>query len=459
MSGELHLVEHRTLCGLGEQMAAVVPNAGAPPEIPPPGGDLADALALQRAHSSLRAWYLRAVAEHTQHHWRTPPTGAQIPFPGAPGGYDFAYDRQHPPTHLEARLVGDGRAAGGLLFSSGMGALCSIFQALGHLLGDDGALIARASYFETLTLLRLGPYARRWRRARTDAEFADSLARLPVDVVLVEPVPYDWDLCPVDSSVLGPALDRCSLPPVVVVDTTLTPASPPLDRLLDELRARAALLVVVRSGIKLDQAGLELTNLGIVEWWPGQGRPRLDAWAATLAACRVVNGTTLTWQESCALAPAFVLDLAQLTSHAERVGANNRHLTSRLRQTGSLFTDRAPSDAAWRLPFFVLALRENTPEAARDLAGLLAGEQRRRGLGWQMSGSFGFRSPRFETILPEEQSRPEEPAQAVLKVAAGAMDGAQLEAIGTLLEELVQFDSINDVRRAWTPISHAGGAP
>jgi hypothetical protein len=439
-------------------MATVVPNAGAPPALPSPDDDLASALELQRAHGSLRAWYLRAVAEHTRHHWRTPPTGAQIPFPGAQGGYDFAYDRQHPPTCLEERLVGSGRAAGGLLFSSGMGALCSVFQALGFLLGDDGALIARASYFETLTLLRLGPYAKRWRRARTDEELADALGRFPVDVVFVEPVPYDWALTPVDSSVLGPALDRCPQPPVVVVDTTLTPTGPSLDHLLNELRMRASLLVVVRSGIKLDQAGLELTNLGVVEWWAGRGHRRNEAWAATLAACRVVNGTTLTWAESCALAPAFVLDPVQLSSHAAQVGGNSHRLASRLCQTGELFADCAPTDASWRIPFFVLALRENGREAARALAGLLAGEQRRRGLGWQMSGSFGFRSPRFETILPEEQSRPGEQPQAVLKVAAGAMDGAQLKAIATLLAELVHFDSIDDVRRAWTPIPRVGGA-
>jgi hypothetical protein len=227
---------------------------------------------------------------------------------------------------------------------------------------------------------------------------------------------------------------------------------------LNELRVRASLLVVVRSGIKLDQAGLELTNLGVVEWWPGRGHPRYEAWAATLAACRVVNGTTLTWAESCALAPAFVLDPVQLSSHAAQVGGNSHRLASRLCQTGELFADCAPIDASWRIPFLVLAMRENGREAAQALAGLLAGEQRRRGLGWQMSGSFGFRSPRFETILPEEQSRPGEPPQAVLKVAAGAMDGAQLEAIATLLAELVQFDSIDDVRRAWTPIPHVGGA-
>lgn len=458
MSGELHLVEYKMLCSLGDQMAVVVPSAGAPPALPSPDSDLASALALQRAHGTLRAWYLRAMTEHTRHHWRTPPTGARIPFPGAQGGYAFAYDRQHPPSCLEKRLVGSGQAAGCLLFSSGMGALCSVFQALGFLLGDDGALIARASYFETLTLLRLGPYAKRWRRARTDEELADALGQLPVDVVLVEPVPYDWALTPVDSALIGSALAQCPEPPVIVVDTTLTPSGPSLEHLLNELRVRASMLVVVRSGIKLDQAGLELTNLGIVEWWPGRGRPRDDAWAATLAACRVVNGTTLTWAESCALAPAFVLDPVHLSSHAAQVGGNNHRLASRLCLAGELFADCAAPDLSWRVPFFVLALRENGQQAARALAGLLAGEQQRRGLGWQMSGSFGFRSPRYETILPEEQSRSGEPPQAVLKVAAGAMGGAQLEAIATLLEELVQFDSIDEVRRAWTPIPHVGGA-
>ncbi len=142
MSGELHLVEYKMLCSLGDQMAVVVPSAGAPPALPSPDSDLASALALQRAHGTLRAWYLRAMTEHTRHHWRTPPTGARIPFPGAQGGYAFAYDRQHPPSCLEKRLVGSGQAAGCLLFSSGMGALCSAFQALGFLLGDDGALRA-----------------------------------------------------------------------------------------------------------------------------------------------------------------------------------------------------------------------------------------------------------------------------------------------------------------------------
>ncbi|GAB4512420.1 MAG: hypothetical protein Tsb0019_09000 [Roseibium sp.] len=450
-----HLAEHRRLADVISAMTGAVGRLEVAHPSALPDGSLAADLALQAHVDCIRAGYLTALGRLTAQRWRTPPTGTPIPFPGSGDAYDYAYDRQHPPLALESRLSRQsGRQA--MLCSSGMAALHVVLQGLGHYLARDGRLVALASYFETLTLLRLGPFAETWSRAMSSDQLAERILEPETAVILIEPVRYDWNLSTEDWSPVLEALSARSDPPVVILDTTLCATVPALADLMDRLQLVASLVIDVRSGLKLDQLGFELANVGVVEWTV---RPdcedRFRPLASILPACRVATGATLTWPDACALAPAFVFDRDAVGTYAKGVFETNRALARAMPRPSALFSHVTYPDGPWVAPFVIFGLRTGGSDAYRGLARLIHQEQHRRGLNWQMSGSFGFRSSRFETILPDEQARPGEDPEGVLKVACGCYAGAQFQAIVELLQELSEFPDLETAARVWGRSCHA----
>lgn len=410
--------------------------------------------AIARAHTALRGMYLRAVADKTSQHWRTPPTGAQIRFPGADLVYDYAYDRQHPPLGLERRLEFCGPATtrihGGMVCSSGMSAILVALQALGYIHGNSRPRLgALASYFETLTLLKLTPFAGAWRRLFRSEELADGIRARRYGVIYIEPVRYDWDLGTVDWDMILDALASTDEKPAIVLDTTLSGGASALDAVLEALaRAGAPLLVALRSGLKLDQEGLELGNLGVIQWSAREGENPYSHFGRIAGACRVVSGATVGWPEACALAPSFVLDPSRLKAYTASIFDNQRALREGLASRGALFRSITYPAEPWGAPFLFLRLRDGGADVYRRLAALLAREAARRGLRWVMSGSFGFRTERFETILPTEQGRTGEAPEGVLKIVAGSFQGEQFRRILALLQELLSFDELDEAARA-----------
>jgi hypothetical protein len=423
------------------------------PNLPEPDGSLTADKCIQDSISTIRKEYLLGISSLTSGRWRTPATGELVTFPGADAGYDYAYDRQHPPRMLEQRLLA-GEMSGALLCSSGMSALNVVIQGLAHLLQRPGRLVAFAGYFETLTLLRIGAFAGRWTHARSESQLIELVTESEIDVLLLEPVRYDWSLGILDWKPLCDALEELDRRPVIVVDTTLCGDCDALDQMLCGLRKTGSTVLRVRSGIKLDQHGLELANLGVIEWFIGSSSYDSSAdLGAVLSACRVVLGATLTWPDACSLAPEFVLMSHCLREYSAGVFTTNRKLYDSIPRPNLLFSDVVHPPPPWPAPFVLLKLNHGSDTNYRKLTMLMQAEQNRRGLSWQMSGSFGFRTSRYETILTEEQRRPKEAPEGVLKITAGRYAGAQFVSIIELINELASFVDIDDVHRAWNKTS------
>lgn len=413
-----------------------------------PGDALEAEKRLTHAHGHLRAGYLQAMAARTSLRWRTPATGRMERFPGSDFRYDHAYDRQHAPQGLEARLgnIFPHRAHAAQLCASGMSALHGALQALATL-GDERPLFALASYFETHTLLKLSSYANRWRRPDDSAELAAAIAGGECGVALIEPVQYDWLLGDCDWDAILAALARSPRLPVLLLDSTLSGGCPRWASILSKLiDSPAPLVLCARSGLKLDQQGLELANLGVQEGWSSDAA-LLARFSRAARAARVVSGCGVGWEQACQLAPSFVLHSACLEDYSRRIFASARRLREEVELSGELFAQTVPPAGGWDVPFVFYRLRDGGSDAYRQLAALLEAEARRRGLSWQMSGSFGFRSDRFETILPDEYGK--FTPGGVLKVAAGCYQGARFEAILDLLNELASFDTLAQARQAW----------
>ncbi len=412
---------------------------------------------LQAMTTRVRARFLEGIASITSRRWRTPPDGVPMPFPGSEHPYAYTYDRQHPPKALESRFSVDS-TTGVVLCSSGMAALNTVFQAFNFLLDERLKLAAFASYFETLSLLRIGPFANRFSRAGTEAELAEVISSEDVGIVLLEPVHYDWRLWTTRWSDILTALSGRAYPPIVILDTTLTGICPEQSAIIQELRAVVPTVVNIRSGIKLDQQGLELANLGLVEYWCDDPSV-FEKIGRTLRTCRSICGATLTWSAACALASQHIFGPESTIRYSQQVFDTARDLAERVRGAGDLFSAVSFPAPPWAAPIVVLELAEGGNDNYRDLATTLDQAQEVRGLTWQMSGSFGFRTHRFETILPDELLRQGETHAGALKIAAGCYAGARHEGIVELLQELSSFSDLETARKKLGGRHHSlGGA-
>lgn len=448
---ELHIIA-------GELAAGVEKDAGPWLQLLPElrQNTLATDIALKRAHGELRTLFLREVGLITSQHWRTPPTGQRVRFPGTSLNYDYAYDRQHPPLAIEARLqhqdpADENRNKGVIACSSGMSALLVTLLSLGFLDAQQPTIGVLAGYFETLTLLRLSPFAGAWQRVASAEALAEGIRQRRHRVIFIEPVQYDWKLGVVNWAPVLEAINDADDPPVVVIDTTLSGTSAQwLSVRRELLRSRTPLLICVRSGLKLDQEGLELANLGIIESWELSDEVSAPRFQQTASACRVVTGSGIGWPEACCLSPGFVLDPTRTDAYCANVFQTNRAMFKEVVMSGTLFTSAVHPPSPWGAPFVLYQLREGDAAAYKQLAYLLHSEAERRSMDWAMSGSFGFRTDRYETILPSEQSRCGEDPGGVLKVAAGSYQGARFQHIVDLLNELASFHSLDEVRRVWS---------
>lgn len=420
--------------------------------------DLATDNQIQAEIARLRAGFLAGTGEFASRTWLTPATGEQVKFPGTDKTYRFCYDRQHTPEILERRIRSSGpdlgRRGHAILCGSGMAAINTLLQSLAHVT-DAGRrrMGAFASYFETHSLFRMSAFADSWSRVTQPDELLVAVRGSVLPVLYIEPVQYNWSLDTVPWAELLSAFSLADEPPITILDTTLSGQSTAVEQLLAQLAATPCpLLVRVRSGLKLDQEGLELASVGVLEWWPRADlASRYDRLAHLADAFRTISGSGLCRAAACALSPPFVLDRGWGRSFAEGVFASNRALFELLQLSGALFSSKVYPCRPWDSPFVLLTLTRDCSTEYIRLAALIQREAKRRGLSWIMSGSFGFRTERFETILPGEQLRVGETSAGVLKVAAGRYRGARFWGIVDLLNELASFDTLKEAEAAWRP--------
>ena len=383
-----------------------------------PSGDFAhQERHLDEAAWNLRQWWLR-LAHRPADKMPKSPCGGQSTRIASGAKIDFGYERDLDESVLEQRSEGYVEAIPGwsndlVLFRSGQAALSALLQlAIGCWGGSEPLMIAHSgAYFETVALLQAWP-SRILQRSDNKQ-----------DLVIAEPVWCDGRFgC-------GTIID----PPrrILLVDTTMVGPNYNLRPYLD---GRCPIVVAYSSGLKLDQAGLELANVGFARIYTRNSAESANGIATRLREIRTLTGTGLTLDELSALSAPWFMDRNYVDRYTDSIFANNRAFAQGIGTKSNLFADAChPSliDPEANAPFCALELHDPTREHYRRLLMIVENEIDRRGLLAANGGSFGFRGHRFQLVTPSTNE-----GRTFLRIALGWRDGFSRTGLCDLFEEL-----------------------
>ena len=345
---------------------------------------------------------------------KSPCIDTPIPHLASGSAVAFGYERELDISVLEGRGTAyagcfNGWSTEVVICRSGQAALtCLLHYAIARW-GDEGRLtsVHAGSYFETTSLLGLWPDRVLTPRGRDDE----------VDLLLLEPVGCDGQFWLPGSL---PSVRRATL-----MDITLAGPAHDVGRYL----SRAPMLFAFSSGLKLDQAGLELANVGIIRIYAR--RAEAGYVARELRRIRGLTGAGLTLDELSALSAPWFLSRPYAEKYVAGIFANNKALAMAIGQRPLFEQACHPSTihAGDDAPFCALMLRNPTDERYDRLLGFIDREVDRRGINATKGGSFGFRGHRYELIKPDR-------GPAFIRVAMGWRSGYSRDRLCELFAEL-----------------------
>jgi hypothetical protein len=391
---------------------------------------------LEAAAMDLRRTWLARAHGSADGMLKSPREGKVAHLPS--GDVRYGYERDLDASLLEDRgdsylLPPPGWSGDLVLYRSGQAALACILPFAVARWGTDRALtIAHAgAYFETTDLLDSWP--QRVLR-KVDAASCDS-----ADIVIVEPVWCDGRF--------GACENTPRARHVVLIDTTMVGPGHDLSRHIPGRDEPCDLVIAYSSGLKLDQAGLELANVGIVRVLSRDGGDRSSKVAEELRRIRGLTGSGLTLDELSALSAPCFMDRGYADRYTTAIFANNSALAHAIGNNSAVFAEAChPALLAHPLdgPFCALQLHEASEENYRRLATIVERECRRRDLQLTTGGSFGFRGHRVDLIEPEPQK-----GSPFLRIAMGWRAGHSLAGICALFAELSRQPSFSVLQQAY----------
>lgn len=413
----------------------------------------------------LRELWLRCAHRCSDRHFRSPGPGAPVVLPSG-RRLAYSYERNVQPGALEERLAGDVRLPPGwhsdhIVYANGMASIANVLHVLQNTLRpstDDPLRVGVwGAYFETgvlFELLRSAVFEPR--SLSTQDELCRVVLHGEVDVLFLEAVRYDWDLEVLDlRSLLRAWAARSERPSILVIDKTLVSTAWPTRELLSVLTPSPPTLVVeLRSGLKLDQQGLELANVGVVDLYTHEAAPvSAQQFGTLMRKMRTITGGGLSTDAIAALDAPFALSREWTAGYAERVFLNNALVARALETCGGLFERvvhpclRHTSLPWAQAPFVVCHLADDTLENHGLLLAVLEYEAVARRLDLVRGSSFGFRGHRFESIIPK-LSEP----RGLFKIAMGFRSGGERNQVVSLLAEIAEYPDFHALRAAYPDV-------
>jgi hypothetical protein len=405
----------------------------------------------ERLGRALRRLWLEASAFATSSSYRSPPT-TETTKTTTGRAIDFGYERDLQPMHLEERCrrffepPPSGWSADHILLSSGQSAMAAILHALegSALFGSRRRLsfVHLGSYFETAEILSL--FSSLLACAGRGRSAVDNMEELDGDIVIVEPVFCDGEYGAVDVQRLLQSQRQNLRPRIYLFDNTLCGMRFALERHLRALdMVEPTAVFRIFSGLKLFQAGLELSSVGIVSVFTRDGGViSANEIGARVRRIRTLLGLGLSFLEVAALEVPWFLDREHTQTYERAIFDNNEVLTRAVAAENKLFEGmfhssilRAPDDVRGA-PYLSFRLREHDLASYDALEKYILHEAQRRDLQFDFGGSFGFRGHRFEVVRPETGEEP------FLRVALGRRSGWSCDQIVKLMTEVSRATSV-----------------
>ena len=413
--------------------------------------------ALTSLTGELRRLWMQTALEKMERDARAPAPRSVRPIHAAAGIYLAANrDGDSRPNALENRCpampAASEWAADHVVFSSAQGALASVlYWAMTQGFWDPNNaphLTFAGNNFETQTLLDTFHRAGlTWGQAKNIAgsskrgakhKEADKKSR----VILIEPA-YCDDAANVMNMAAFHKTWRKTLaaePTLIILDTTLTGPLFPIGELLESLEGKHV-VINLRSGEELDQAGLELGTVGIASIYRHKSTTaETHCFGAALRKARTAFDAGLSAFDMAALQAPWFLNDSYFRRYTLAVFDNNARVADDLAGGGHLFANVlhpkfARTLCRWaQAPYTLLKLQEPSAENYEYLERVLAYEARRRGIFLAQGKGFGYRSHRFQAVIPQRER-----GTPFLRVAMGARSTPSLERAVRLLRDVSNY--------------------
>jgi len=393
----------------------------------------------------LRHLWIEASVSSTSQNYRSP-LAAQRTRTAMGRAIEFGYERDLQPTYLEKRCSDffvespDGWTSDHILLSSGQSAMAAVLHALegGLLCGGKRKLsfVHLGAYFETAEIFSL--FSSLLKSVGCGRDAAKAVEKMDADVFIVEPVFCDGEFGSVDVHQVLDLHKANARDRVYIFDTTLTGTAYSLEEDLVQMNAlKPPAVFRLVSGLKLLQGGLELSSVGVLTvFTPDNAAISAKQLGDRIRKIRTLLGLGLSFADVAVLEAPWFLDRDYTNLYQRAVFDNNARLANAVSANNRIFREtfhpsilpecRGPRDA----PYCVFRLKDKDSHNLAGMEEWLQEEIRKRGILFELGGSFGFRGHRFEVVHPEDGS------ESFLRVALGRRSGWSCDQIVTLIGEL-----------------------
>lgn len=373
---------------------------------------------------------------------------------------DFSYERSLNPKKLEKKINSQLEVPGKwkvntLCFNSCMAALTTILQTLKHMLKptpDKPIILGNmTSYFETNIILN---YLSDSLFNIKDIDLDETENFNDIEIFFFETVRYDQEMNSFNTGFfLRNWIKSNPKPRIIIIDTTLTGNLWPVNQFLDLLSQNTdgpITVIVCRSGLKLDQRGMEITNLGICSIYTTNEKkfiPNNKELKETLKLVRNSTGASVPYSTEIALSSNYLFSEDSTAHHTKAVLQNNLILANRLYSGGIFNKVFHPSLSAKKYsfnhcPFIMIHLDDNSIEAHEKFLSIIVSRLKSEKINAQMGSSFGFCGHRFESFVPRVKDN-----IAYFKIAMGARIGSGTDNFIKFMEDISAYDSVNSLVR------------
>lgn len=446
---------------------------------------LATELRLNQLAYELRQIWLQIAHRFSDKPMKSPTYPESIALPlSYPLRYD--YERVVTPRRLEEKLDRQTRTIpewefSSLYFSCGMAAIHSLLQGM-PLFFDKNAypkidrkqlrLDVFIGYYESDDLIWNAHQVNHYRlRYPEQDELYENLTKGKNQICFMEPMLCDYFQTTVDPQRLIHALKRrkADRPLILIIDSTLLAGVFVMEDIVAQIPPQQSILLIeLRSALKLDQEGLEISNAGYVRIFRQYNNADFrstERIKKRLAKTRKLFGNNLTLEQISLLDLPWFNDSDQVKNYAQSIFDNNRKLARALlplKGKGLVYEVNHPCfssatslpNCAWsESPFVTVGFREheNNEPNHSYLNGALLYEIKKRKLNLHWGTSFGFRHHRFE-IFQSSHKYPSGEYIGIIRMAMGRNTGPSLDACIDLFKELFSYDSFQALKKAYAHI-------